>query len=113
MKPVATARELFDERVASALRTKTAELARIGGAFAFDVSGPEGGVWTLDLNTSPPRLVAAIGPSQCKFSLTDSDLLEVVKNPSSAMQLYFTGKLKIDGDVTLAVKLQSIFALLD
>jgi len=114
VRSVATVPELF-ERVAAAVQNKPADLNKVGGSFAFEVASDAlgGGKWTLDLNTTPPALRPVIGPANVTFRLAASDLIEVTRMPDRALQLYFSGRLRIAGDPMQAVKLRDIIALLD
>ncbi len=40
--------------------------------------------------------------------MTADDWKSISENPGAAMQLYFTGKLKVSGNAMLATKLQQI-----
>ena len=50
------------------------------------------------------------GDVDCTLELSTEDWDAIVENPSSAMQLYFQGKLKVSGDATKAMKLQQLLA---
>ena len=49
-----------------------------------------------------------VGEPDCTLELTSEDWQTISDNPSSAMQLYFQGKLKVSGDAMKATKLQQL-----
>ncbi len=46
-----------------------------------------------------------------ELTMTEEDFLALVKGELNGQQAFLTGKLKIKGDMTLAMKLQSVFNL--
>jgi len=50
------------------------------------------------------------GATDCTLEMTSDDWKSISENPGAAMQLYFTGKLKVTGNAMLATKLQKLLA---
>ena len=46
--------------------------------------------------------------SDCTINITKEDLVEVVKGELNPMMAVMSGKIKIDGDMGVAMKLQSL-----
>lgn len=76
--------------------------------FLFKISGDDGGTWTVDLKENVGVHEGEQGTPDCTLELTASDWQQISDNPSSAMQLYFQGKLKVSGNAMLATKLQQL-----
>ena len=59
----------------------------------------------------PGSSSASFFSSDCTITVTDEDFQKLLENPqANAVQLYFTGKLKVQGNQILATKLQKLFA---
>lgn len=96
-------------------RTKLAEnpgLAdQIGATYRFELSGDGGGTWLATLK-NPPKIEEADGAADCILKLAAADYVELMEGRVEAPQLFFAGKLQIEGDLGLAMKLGSLAALL-
>src|SRR4051812_7164042 len=103
----------FDQKVPAALASNPEKAKDVAAVYLFKVSGPDGGTWTVDLVSTPPTAVAGeVGKAQCVVEATDDDFRSMVDGGmQAAMTLFFTGKLKVSGDPTLATKLSKLLAM--
>ena len=67
----------------------------------FNISGADGGNWTVDLLSVPPTCQpGARGTPQCTIEASDADFRSMIDGGmQAAMQLFFSGKLKLAGDM--------------
>jgi SCP-2 sterol transfer family protein len=107
--PVESIKDLFERHMPERLKAKPDVVAKINAVYQFNVSGPGGGAWSVDC-TAPGGLVAAgtSGVARCTVVITDADLLNVVNGKLNPQMAFMSGKLKIQGDMGLAMKLQQI-----
>ncbi len=103
----------FDQKVPAALATNPEKAKDVAAIYLFKVSGPDGGTWTVDLVSTPPTSKAgAVGTPQCTVEATDDDFRSMIDGGmQAAMTLFFSGKLKVSGDATLATKLSKLLAM--
>lgn len=80
----------------------------IDAVFLFKISGDDGGTWTVNCRDNVGVHEGEEGEADCTLELTSEDWQQISDNPSSAMQLYFQGKLKVSGDAMKATKLQQL-----
>mmetsp|Transcript_87534 Transcript_87534/g.271942 ORF Transcript_87534/g.271942 Transcript_87534/m.271942 type:complete len:113 (+) Transcript_87534:84-422(+) len=103
---------LFDA-MAAAVKTRGAELVKLGGAvFQFVISdaGPEG-KFTLDLKNGSGDAKAGEDPkADCTIIIADADMVAMSEGKLDGMQAFMSGKLKIKGNMMLAQKLQGIIS---
>ena len=97
------------------LRTRLAEhthaAEKIGATFKFHVTGETGGTWRAQLRP-PAGVFESDGESDCTIRMKDTDFVDLFEGRVNGQQLFFAGKLELEGDLTLALKLQELTALL-
>lgn len=106
---MADTREFFETYLPSKLTSNPALAGTVNAIFQFDVK--DAGTWTLDLTSAPGSVTE--GPSEnpgCTLSISKADWEKILDNPSYAMQCFMTGKLKVGGQMALAMQLQKILA---
>lgn len=106
---VASVKELFEERIPQKLLAHPDVAAKIGAIFQFDVSGPTGGTWHVDLTVPGGAVGAGASPgAKCTVAVKDADLLALVNGTLSAGMAFMTGRIKVKGDYGLAMKLSQV-----
>lgn len=99
--------------IRSALAGRGAELTKkVGGIFLFKVAG-EGGKtaqWLVDAKNGEGSVsIAADGAKgDVTISMKDDDLEKLMTGKLAAQQAYFQGKLKVQGNMGLAMKLSEL-----
>jgi hypothetical protein len=106
-------KEFFDTKVPSALLKHPDKAKDVAAVYLFKISGPDGGTWTADLNANPPTcVVGESGSPQCTIESSDDDFRSMIDGGMPvAMQLFFSGKIKVSGDANLAPRLSKILQM--
>ncbi|XP_031174270.1 sterol carrier protein 2b [Sander lucioperca] len=85
---------------------------KIGGVFAFKVKdGPNGqeATWFVDVKNGKGCVHNdAAKKADCTIAMSDTDLLALMTGKMNPQSAFFQGKLKITGNMGLAMKLQSL-----
>ncbi|MGH0164789.1 UNVERIFIED_CONTAM: hypothetical protein FKN15_067703 [Acipenser sinensis] len=85
---------------------------KIGGVFAFKVKdGPGGkeGTWIVDVKNGKGSVSTdAATKADCTIAMSDDDLLALMTGKMNPQTAFFQGKLKIIGNMGMAMKLQSL-----
>lgn len=104
---------LFNVTIPAALEKNADAAKEIGAKYQFKITGDGGGEWFLDLTASGPKSESgAPGGADCTLTLTTEDFQKLHENPdANGMSLFFAGKLKVEGNQMLAMKLKKLFAL--
>jgi putative sterol carrier protein len=102
-------RDVFEKHMAERLRDRPDVVAKVASVYQFDISGPGGGQWSVDC-TAPG---GAVRPGQengarCTVSCSDADFLDIVNGRLDALKAFMCGKLRIQGDMGLAMMLHQI-----
>ncbi len=107
-----SAKELFDVALPNGLKANVEMAKSIGSIYCFKISGPNGGTWTVNLKADPPSVKPeADAAAQCSISIADTDFEALLGNPKLGMQFFMTGKLKVGGNQSLAMKLEQVLKL--
>lgn len=100
----------FDNDLPTALSDNPNQAKEINAIYQFNIS--DVGMWTVDLKSETPSCVSGeSGNSDCRIRMSSSDFEEAYQNPAALMQLYFQGKMNVEGDPSLATRLQEVFDL--
>ena len=110
-----TAQELFNDKLPQLIEKNPDKAKELGAIYHFKVNGDGGGEWTVDLASASPSCTQG-GPdgktAQCIITVEHDDFKAMLGNPQLGMQLYFQGKLKVEGpDIMAATKLQKLFSM--
>lgn len=106
---VESAKELFEDRLPTRLKDKPDLAEKINSTYKFEVAGDDGGTWLVDLTQGGGSISQSDADAACTISIQDSDLVALVNGDLNPQMAFMTGKLKIKGDIGLAMKLQSLF----
>lgn len=109
MATAASVKDIFERHIPSRLKDKPDVVSKINAVYQFNISGPDGGAWAVDC-TKPGGEISAgqASGAKCTVACSDADFLNIVNGKLSAQMAFMSGKLKIQGDMGLAMKLQQI-----
>ena len=103
--------KLFDEDLPKKFAADPDKFKAIGGKFQINVTGPGGGSWNIDVSASGPNIEKGTGSSDVTITIAEPDAQKLLENPTAnAMNLFFSGKLKVGGNQMLAMKLSALLA---
>jgi putative sterol carrier protein len=102
-------KDVFERHMPEKLKGKPDVVAKINAIYQFNISGPNGGQWSVDC-TQPGGAIApgTAAGAKCTVAATDADFLAIVNGKLNPQMAFMSGKLKIQGDMGLAMKLQQI-----
>jgi putative sterol carrier protein len=84
--------------------------AGVHARYQFDLSGPSGGMWWIEVNESKCRIGRGrIANPSVTISATDHDWVALSNGNLPGFWAYLTGRLKIHGDQKLVRKLDEMF----
>jgi putative sterol carrier protein len=99
-----TAQEFFEQLPERADPAKTAGMSN---TYVFDVEGV--GQWTVAVEDGAVSVTEGVADADCTISATEETLVKIAKGEANPTTAYMSGKLKIQGDMGAALKLQKLF----
>ncbi|KFO58611.1 hypothetical protein N302_09181, partial [Corvus brachyrhynchos] len=85
---------------------------KIGGIFAFKIKDGPGGkeaTWVVDVKNGKGSVaVNSDKKADCTITMADTDLLALMTGKMNPQTAFFQGKLKISGNMGMAMKLQNL-----
>jgi putative sterol carrier protein len=105
--------KLFNEELPAQLAKFPDAAKAIGGKFQINITGEGGGEWFVDASATGPSAKAGQGEgADLTVTMAAEDFQKLQENPQAAgMQLFFAGKLKLQGNQMLGMKLGKLFNL--
>lgn len=104
------AKTSFEKDIPERITADPEKAKAVGAIFLFKITGDEGGTWTVNLKDDVGVTEGDAGNSMCTIETSSENWVQISENPANAMQLYFSGELKVAGDAMLATKLQEILS---
>lgn len=95
-----------------AIKADPAMVKRINGVYEFNITGKNNTktVWTVDLKNAPGSV--SKGPAakpDCKITVSDVNFIKMISGKANGQQLFMSGKIKFQGNLSLAMKLEQLF----
>jgi len=104
------AKVIFDAIEAQLKESGAEYVKKVNGVFCFKVKkGKDEGVWIVDVkNGNGGVKFDPAGKGDVTISMADEDLLKLMTGQLNPQQAFFQGKVKIAGNMALAMKLQQL-----
>ena len=107
-----TAREIFEVHFPDRIKDKQDLANEVDAIYQFnlDGEGDDEGKWHVDMTAGGTPNVKEGEAADAKVTITmaGTDFVAMVTGEQNAQMLFMTGKLKVAGDMGLALKLQKI-----
>jgi putative sterol carrier protein len=101
----------FMDRLRAKLLARAEEAREIDAVYKFVLDGEGGGTWIVRLKESLD-IAEADDDAECTIGLAAADFIDMFEGRVNGQQLFFSGKLRIEGDMQLALKLQQLTELI-
>jgi putative sterol carrier protein len=98
------AREFFESLESRVDESKTAGMT---ATYLFDVEGA--GKWTVDVNEGKLNVTEGGNEADTTITVSEDNFEQLISGDLNPTTAYMTGKLKVKGDMSAAMKLQKLF----
>ena len=86
--------------------------AGVDAVVQFNLTGDQGGEWIVTIRDQKCTVVKGVDPKpRLVFSAEAQDCLDILTGKMDGMRAYMRGKLKLKGDMSLAIRLAGFFKL--
>ena len=102
--------EKFEQKAAA----NTDAATQPNAIYQFKITGDGGGEWNMDLTKGKTGDFVSKGTHDgpgATITVSSEDWLGMLNGSLNPMQAFMSGKIKIDGDMTLAMSLQQVMNL--
>jgi putative sterol carrier protein len=87
-----------------------AAAAGMNKVFQWNITGDEAGKWALQIANSEGKIIpGGVEKPDITFTVSDKDWLAISEGKLDPMNAFMTGKLKVAGDMMLAMKVPNLF----
>lgn len=107
--PPALTPAIIFEHMAQRLAAAPELAVKVGACFLFRLSGQQGGNWVVDMRGAGKVRPGETETPDCVLTLSDDDFVALATGNLNPMAAFASGKLKIQGNPMLAMKLQNLF----
>ena len=98
------------EKIPGAFQADKAE--GLDATFQFDISGDQGGLWYAQIKDAACQVFSGRDTSpNITISIGDQNFVKLMNGRLDGTMAFMTGKLKVKGDMGLAMRLSRIFKL--
>lgn len=104
---MADTNDFFTNWLPNKLATNPDLVKSINAVYQFDIEGA--GQWSVDLTGDGTITQGAHANPGCVVTASKADFEQMLENPSSAMMLFMSGKLKVT-NVGLGISLQKLLS---
>ncbi len=105
---MSTPKEIFAE-MKSSFAADPGKVEGVNAVYQFVVTGDNGGEWFADTTGDAPSIGEGSHDNpNVTITVADQDFVDIKSGKLNGQMAFMTGKLKIAGDMGLAMKLQKI-----
>ena len=95
------------QQITEQMRSRVGQDAGLNKSVKFDFGGD--GVVRIDDTQKPPVVDNQDLPVDCTLRVAMSDFIDIAEGRQNAQMAFMMGKLKVDGDMSVALQLPRIF----
>ena len=107
--PINEPREWFERELPAAVQADPKKIEGFDGTLLFNIAGDKGGAWTLDIRNQQLSIKAEAVPTpDISITMKEGDFVNFINKKLSGQMAFMTGKLKVKGNMQLAMKLNGL-----
>ncbi len=104
-----TPKAIFEKDFPARLTSKPGLPKEINASYLFNITGPAGGEWTVDITEASGGTISEgkVGEPNCTVTMTDQTFVDIMNKKTNTQMAFMSGKLKVS-NVNLALKLVKV-----
>jgi putative sterol carrier protein len=105
--------EIFD-KIEKALNENSKPIEGLNVIYQYDLSGEDGATYQLHLSDGKAKVEkSALAKADCTLQMSVNDFKEMLMGSLSGTAAFMSGKLKVKGNIGLAMKMENILRQYD
>jgi hypothetical protein len=102
-------RQVFEQEFPARVQARPTLPQEINASYQFDVTGPAGGTWTVDLTAAGGGKISEgkAGEPGCVVTVADNVFVDIINKKTNTQMAFMSGKIKVS-NVNLALKLVKV-----
>jgi len=102
-------KEWFERDLPASAQADPKKVEGFNGTLVFVINGDRGGSWTVDIRDKKVDIKQETAASpDITITMKDGDFVDFINKKLSGQMAFMTGKLKVKGNMGLAMKLQNL-----
>ena len=108
--PAESVAQVFNDLLPGRVRDKPDLITKVNTIYKFIITGDGGGTWVVDLTQPGGAITAGDSDAKCTITMAAPAFLDLINRKLNPQMAFMTGKLKVAGDMSLALKLGALIA---
>ena len=105
---IESVRDFFENYLPKRLQDKPEIAEKVNASYKFVTTGDSSGTWVVDLTQPGGAVKEEDSEANCTITVAASDLVDIVTGKLNGQMAFMTGKIKVAGDMGLAMKLGTV-----
>ncbi|MFQ5666829.1 MAG: SCP2 sterol-binding domain-containing protein [Candidatus Binatia bacterium] len=107
--PISQPSEWFERELPATVKAEPKKIEDFNGTLLFTINGERGGSWTVDIHNQQLQVKGeAVEKPDITITMKDGDFVDFINKKLAGQMAFMTGKLKVKGNMQLAMKLQGL-----
>jgi len=102
-----TPKEIF-EKMEERMRERAQDAKEVNAVYKFVLSGSQGGTWIVDMREDTLGVREGDEEADCTINMSDENFVKLVSGKLNPQMALVMGRIKISGDMGLAMKLGKV-----
>ena len=108
---MSTGKDILEKKIAKKLKESPDSARDIGAVVAVELTGEGGGRWVLDCTKNPASVKKdGTTPAAATITMSEQHLVDLSAGNLNAVTAFMFGKIKVNGDLSLATKLGKVLS---
>ncbi|GMT49653.1 MAG: sterol-binding domain-containing protein [bacterium] len=99
-------KDFFNQVLQSKLEKNKDKIKELSCTYKFVITGDDGGVWRIHCKDEP-SIEEGEGEADCTITMSDKNFVKMVSGKLNPQMAFMMRKLKVEGEMSLALKLGS------
>ena len=102
-------KDIIEKEMAKELKGHPEKVSAVNAVVEMVITGANGGTWTIDCTKAGGSISSgSSGNAKLTVTVSDSDFVDLYQGKLNPQMAFMSGKVKVKGDIGLALKLGNL-----